>query len=85
MFRIKKEANPNFIVEIFSVDKYGVYYSNHSTYKADEILKWRKVGKEYWELMKENYENWLKGVERIKNEAVEYYGKIWDKLNNEEK
>lgn len=81
MFRIKNEANPNFIVEVYSVDKFGVYYNKHSAYRADEMLKWRKVGKENWELMKENYENWLKGVERIKDEAVEYYGKIWNKLD----
>ena len=54
-------------------------------YKAGEMLKWRKVGNKNWELLKENYEKWLKDVERIKDESVKYYGEIWDKLNNEGK
>lgn len=85
VFRIKRNANPDFIVEALWVDSYGVYYSNHSGYKAGEMLKWRKVGNENWELLKESYEKWLKDVERIKDESVKYYGEIWDKLNNEGK
>lgn len=85
VFRIKRNANPNFIVEALWVDSYGVYYSNHSGYKAGEMLKWRKVGNKNWELLKENYEKWLKDVERIRDESVKYYREIWDKLNNEGK